>query len=248
MARKRHLRNAPLREALIDIQFDERLTVSAIDRFVASVSNQYPKRVDVFETVFGIHVDGSPSEVETSRSAIGRRLEADNRPYVVQCRMTGFTVSRLSPYGMWDELRTEASELWDQFQAEVGRLEVNRIAVRYVNEINVPLPMVDFGEYFVCPPQVPEGLPQAMGGFLTRVVVPDDEHNCISVVTQAMDGPPLEGRTGASITVLLDIDVFRQGRLDPVRGDMWMRLDQLREQKNRMFFGHLTEKTVEMYE
>lgn len=51
-----------------------------------------------------------------------------------------------------------------------------------------------------------------------------------------------------SITVLLDIDVFKAVSLDPSDSQgLWQQLDDLRDQKNRMFFAHVTEKAVEMF-
>ncbi|WP_206999822.1 hypothetical protein [Trinickia mobilis] len=92
-------------------------------------------------------------------------------------------------------------------------------------------------------------MPQAVSGFLTRVIVPDETAKCTSVVTQAFEGPPSESPSGSSIMVILDIDVFRVTRIDDLAADdIWSGLDVLRDQKNRMFFEHLTEKTVEMYE
>jgi uncharacterized protein (TIGR04255 family) len=121
--------------------------------------------------------------------------------------------------------------------------------VRYINEIKLPFPIIDFGEYLTCPPRVPDALPQGISGFLNRVIVPDEANKCVSIVTQAMEGQGPLVSEDASITILLDIDVFRTVR---IQGDhfeeIWTGLDTLREQKNRMFFEHLTEKTVEMFE
>jgi uncharacterized protein (TIGR04255 family) len=78
--------------------------------------------------------------------------------------------------------------------------------------------------------------------------VPDDASNCTSIVTQALEDQPAIGNDGASITVLLDIDVFRMTRIENAdEAQVWGGLDELRLQKNRMFFEHLTEKTVEMF-
>jgi len=135
------------------------------------------------------------------------------------------------------------------FSRELGAVLVNRIAVRYINELRFPVPLRDFGEYLVSPPGVPDELPQGLLGFLTRVIIPDEANNCMTIVTQALEGPPSEGPAGATATVILDIDVFRAGTSDAPRSDeIWTALDTLRGQKNRVFFAHVTERTVEMYE
>jgi uncharacterized protein (TIGR04255 family) len=252
VARVRHLRNAPLREALIDIQFDP-VGLDAIDRFV-NTSSGYRFQTDLWQAHFELRFD--ESQLSTVRaipaghhtqSAVGRRLEsADGRPFVLQCRVSGFTLSRLSPYGEWAELHAEARRLWELFISQVGAVSVTRIAVRYINEIRLPVPVHDFEEYFVCPPRVPPTVPQIVSAFLSRVVMPDQRQNFTSIVTQATEGSAEERPT--DLSVILDIDIFRTGRYAGNSVEIWDGLGALRDQKNLMFFEHLTEKTVEMYE
>ena len=252
MARHReHLSKAPLREALIDIQFEPRVSLEAVDRFVTTLGEATRNVTDLWEASFGIEGDGDgrPPKTRMGQTVVGRRLELKHGPYVLQCRPAGFTLSRLSPYGEWIELRAEAQKLWIEFCRHIERVTVNRIAVRYINELRLPFPLVNFGVFLTCPPEVPGELPQGITGFLTRVMIPDEANNSMAVVTQALEGPPSESPTGASVTVLLDIDVFRHGAIEPLLGDaLWHGLDVLRLQKNRMFFAHVTEKTLEMYE
>jgi len=247
MAAQRHLSKAPAREALIDIQFESSVSLDTIDRFTAAAERSFKRRTNLSEAFFGIRSDGSSTR--TGHSIIGRRLDSENPPHVLQCRETGFTFSRLSPYGEWGELRAEAKRWWDLFYSEIGPRTVTRIAVRYVNAITLPLPVGDFSEYLVCPPRLPAALPQAVSGFLQRVIVPDEISNCTSVITQVLEDKPAVGNDGSSITVLLDIDVFRMTHfVDSNIADVWTGLDELRMQKNRMFFEHLTEKAMEIFE
>lgn len=246
MARHRHLRNAPVREALIDLRFETPITLDAVDRYVSTIRPSYGATQDLWEAMFSI--DTSQVSTPSRRTAVGRRLQAADGQYVLQLRTSGFTLSRLSPYGKWDDLKSEASRLWGILVDQLGEFHIARAAVRYINEIKLQLPIAEFGDYLTCPPRLPEGVPQGLSSFLTRVVVPDAEANCVSVVTQALEGPPSEGPTGSAITVLLDIDVFRSGRCASGDDSIWQALSVLRDQKNRMFFGHLMERTVEMYE
>jgi uncharacterized protein (TIGR04255 family) len=69
----------------------------------------------------------------------------------------------------------------------------------------------------------------------------------VTIVTQALEGPPSGGGTGAFVTVLLDIDVFRTTQVASSDETIWSGLGALRDQKNRMFFEHITETTAELY-
>jgi uncharacterized protein (TIGR04255 family) len=245
VAAQRLLTNAPVKEALVDIRFEPALSLETIDQFVEVSKAQFPKKTDIWEALVGFHVGG---EASAKSSAVGRRLDSPDVPYVMQCRVGGFTFSRLSPYVTWTEFRAEARNWWQSFQRVAEPRVVTRVAVRYLNAIPLPLPMADFGDYFTCPPQIPRGLPQALSGFLQRVVIPDRETLSTAIVTQALEDQPVPAREASSVTVLLDIDVFRETQI-PGSGtdEIFASLDVLRDQKNRMFFEHLTEKTVEMF-
>lgn len=252
MARPReHLARAPLREALIDLQFERRLALEAIHSFERTLAGDVTQATDIWETQFGFEgpTPDRPPQSHARHAAIGRRLEFKDGPYVLQCRVNGFTLSRLSPYGDWSELRSRAAGLWHGFAAHARVESVDRIAVRYINELKLPLPFGDFEEFLTSPPRVPNEMPQAITGFLTRQIIPDEAKNCMTIVTQALEEPPIEGPTGTTVTVILDIDVFRQAANEPaMSGRIWEALDVLRAQKNRAFFAYVTEKTVEMYE
>lgn len=247
MASQRKLKNAPVKEALIDIQFESSIELTHIDSIASHVRERYAKKSDIWQTVLGI--GQSAGEQNTAdNTLLGRRLESDDGRFVLLLRRNGLAVSRLAPYVDWDELRNEAKICWAALLENSELPSVSRIAVRYINEIKIPLPIADFDEFLTCPPTVPAALPQAISEFVTRVVIPDPDNQTVSIVTQALQRTPsfVEGKPVAP--VILDIDVFRIGVLPAAGGEIWALLDILRGQKNKMFFEHLTEKTVEMFQ
>lgn len=204
----------------------------------------------MWEALVGFKVDGKKASTDASRKVIGKRFDTDGAdPHVLQCRTGGFTFSRLSPYVEWGALRADALRLWEAFYKAVQPQTITRLAVRYINEIKIPLPIEKFGDYLVCPPQAPDSLPQALSGFMQRVIIPDEKTNSISIVNQLFEGNSEISDGKEVITVVLDIDVFRQVSIDTSRAnDIFAVLDVLREQKNKMFFEHLTEQAVEMFQ
>ena len=247
MASARQLKNAPVKEAVIDIQFDSSIELTHIDAIADRVREKYSRKSDIWQTVLGIgQSEGGQNAADNT--LLGRRLESEDGRFVLLMRRNGLTVSRLAPYVDWDELRNEAKTCWSALLAVSELPSVSRVAVRYINEIKIPLPIGDFDEFLTCPPTVPAALPQAISEFVTRVVIPDPDNQTVSIVTQALQAAPyfLEGKPVAP--VILDIDVFWVGGLPAAGGEIWGVLDILREQKNKMFFEHLTEKVLEMFQ
>ena len=246
MARQRHLNSAPIREALIDFQFDHPVTLDLIEEFSNFHSDKYPLKTDLWQSIIGIEVHGIDAKNNSKVDRLGKRLSSEQHSFILQVRKNGFTVSRLNPYKDWNELKSETLKLWNKFM-EIAKIDsVNRVAVRYINELKLPLPVMDFGDYLVCPPEVPKALPQAINGFMTRVVIPSEEDRSeVAVVTQALES---NSRDQSNISVILDIDIFKIWDI-PISGSLvWSCLDKLREKKNMIFFEHLQERTVELYE
>ena len=247
MKEPRHLNHAPLREALIDIRFDKLIALEKVRAFAAANASGYEKGKDIWQTSFGIRFDESQNSTAQSENiVVGLRLDSTSPPHVAQFLVNGFTFSRLHPYDSWQSLRDAGLGLWKLFSAQEGIETVTRIALRYINELKLPLPIRDFGDFLTVPPQVPANLPQGLSGFLQRVVIVNKPSNSTAIVTQALEDAPAPGYP-PSATVVLDIDVFRTDQLGIPVANLPAVLEELHQFKNEIFFEYVTEKALEMF-
>ena len=115
--------------------------------------------------------------------------------------------------------------------------------MRYINVMELSLPIPDFREFLEAPPELPSSLPQALSSFFSRIVFSDPETNAVGIFTQALEGVPAD-----RAPIVLDIDVFREMECKVQGEECWQVLDSLRGLKNRIFFGSITEQTAEMFE
>lgn len=247
MARRRFLRNAPIREAIIDVRITPTIDPSKLATLAEGLKQTFPKQDTLRQGTFGFEIASGELKPSTIESGVrGRLLASEDGKYVLQMRSDGFTFSRLPPYETWERMRQNAKPLWDTYVAAAGASTVSRIAVRYINVMPLPLPIGDFDEYLTAPPQVPAALPQELAGFFSRVIIVSRNIDALAVVTQA-----LEPQAEQKVPVILDIDVYREvpaaewSASDP---RIWDTLDQLREFKNQVFFECITEKTAELFE
>jgi len=101
---------------------------------------------------------------------------------------------------------------------------------------------VDLDEYLPAAPRIPPALPQAVGGFFSRVLLPLPEDNLKAIITQTLE------ETSAPIpSVILDIDVFQQITLHPSDPSWEKTFEKIRDWKNRIFFEYVNDKTVSLY-
>ena len=243
MALQKHLKNAPIIEALIDIQVKLPLSIDVthLKSISTSISQQYPSEMERMKGGFTFRLGRTAEASATDVSLYGYTYSSDDKKQILQVRLDGFTFSRLKPYEKWEHLRDEAYRLW-QLYVELAKPEaITRIALRYINRLEIPPSLKDLKEYITAPPLISPALPNALSSFLTRVVVPVPSVNAVAITTQALE-PVI---TGQDIPVILDIDVFMEGDFK-VNEDIWRNIDTLRDLKNKIFFESITETMAEL--
>lgn len=245
MARPRaHLRNAPIVEAVVDFRVlpHEDATADTFGHLESSIGTKYKQKspIRLIQGGFGFD-NGKLLNPAASQIDIGWRYQAETE--VAQFRADGFTFSKIEPYTTWGEVFSEGFRLWSVYLELANPRQVSRIAVRYINRMRLT-GVTETGRYLEAPPPLPAPIPQTIREFLTRVYVEDEKRNASVVIVQALE-PRVDPNT---ISLLLDIDVFREVDTypkDPALPDMF---EQLRQLKNEVFYASITEATAEMYE
>lgn len=242
-----HLPNAPITEALIDIRvkLPAVVTLETLSTFQDDIRARYPNRRErsSWQSQFEVAPGAIPRVHEPIGGIDGYLFVSPEGNQIVQARLDGFTFSRLKPYETWEQLRDEAKVLWNQYKALTRPIQILRIAVRYINRIEIPAPVVDLRRWFYTTPEVARALPQGLQEFFTRLVIPFDDPRATAIVTQTAvptDSPD-------AVPIILDIDVYREEPCAPDAGDLWKRFEQLREVKNRVFFESITTETKGLF-
>jgi uncharacterized protein (TIGR04255 family) len=220
--------NAPITEALLDIQVTRQglADFRALEPFCDAIAKSYPNRRfrKEFRAQFSVSDEGDA---------------------VAQARVNGFSFSRLRPYQDWERFRGEASRLWDLYLNMTAPDSIERIALRYINRLELPLPFGDFREYVRTAPDIAPGLPQSLSHFLMQLQIPSPAHDAIAIVTETMEAPVGDE---SRLPFILDIDAVRTGKLDPRDVALWDRFEKLHALKNEVFFQSITDKTKELFE
>ncbi len=249
MAILRHLPNAPITEALIDIHVEHRvgLSFAQLQGAFDNLDFGYYVKGPIAERTLGLKVslDGQPHHATMEASQIGLRLHSSDEKYVAQCRLGGFTLSRLPPYLDWQALVQETRRVWAVYCERLAPIHVTRVATRFINNLRLPLGRgVEFQAYLQKFADVPEEAPQALASFFQSFQLVDIPSDSFVNLTLALESVPQAGPA----PVILDIDAFAKRSLNPRNDELWDILEHLRVLKNQCFFGSLTEQAVELYE
>jgi uncharacterized protein (TIGR04255 family) len=239
-----HYENAPITEALIDIRVELPTALAGL-RVLESVHERvksgYPgKKKRLY--VQGQFSAGDQVGASATQTHTGFAFSSEDGKQIFQARLDGFTFSRLRPYGSWPELRDEGRRLWDIYREAVTPERVTRVAVRYINQIDIPLPAIDYKDYFRTTPEVSPALPQGLGGFFLQLQFPQTDFGGLLILTETAVPPP----SPETNSVVLDLDVFKEADMVPDE-EVWDLLEILRNRKNEFFEGCITDRTRALF-
>lgn len=240
------LKNAPIAEALLDIRLKlpKDFNINEFKSVGAQISDIFPKE-EVRKRIENT-IDFKDGEQTFTRNEKldGYRYISNDKTKIVQLRPDGFTYNKLKSYTNWEEFRDDAKKLWGKYINVVKPELIHRIALRYINNLNIPLHKSNLSEYLIAPPVVPQGLPTKINSFLNRIVIHDESIGSVAILTQALE-KVVENST--SLPILLDIDVYKIQQDGFNEEEIWNSLEILREFKNRIFFSSISDKLKEVY-
>lgn len=243
-----HFPNAPIVEALLDIRaaLPDSVDLEQLAKFQGMLGDKYPTKEIRSHWTGKLQVkqSGEPAVTQSSGGPLGYLFKSSDGLNVVQARKDGFTFSRLRPYEDWESLSGEARSLWAKYVKLASPSKVTRIAVRYINRIDIPLPVGDLKEYILTGPELVATLPQKLSTLFFRVAIMDDTSPAAAIITEAIDE---EHTRKDNLALIFDIDAVLRGSFPLSAEKLWPEFDKLRSFKNRIFFESLTEKGKELF-
>jgi len=241
-----NLPKAPITEALIDFRtkVKDGFDVNLFQSLHESIKDKYPEKRQQKKADVKVELKSQgPSVIRSSDAVNGYFFTSADKRQIFQVKLDGFTFNRLKPYENWELFREEAHRLW-QLYKEIASPDIIRVAVRYINRFNVPLPIKDFNEYLTAAPTVPPELPQGVMSFLSRVVIADPEIDATVTITQVLE----QMAEPTSVPIILDIDAYRLNRDRISEVEAWALLEKLHDFKNKVFFSSITNKAMELFQ
>ena len=248
MARQRHLKRAPITEALVDIRaaMPADVEASALDTVRALLKADLP----IAETQRGVYwqfrvESGQPTSPQTADLGVrGVVLRSEDGKRVAQFRLDGFTFNQLAPYPGWAQVIADARRYFDVYVKRVNPARMTRVAVRFINRMPSPSDVRRLRSRFLGVPEIPRGSPRDLVSYVQRTVTRDRRTGATVIVAQMLEAPDA---SGASVLVL-DIDSYVERDSGFDRDEIMRHLDQLRRIKNQVFFSFITERTAKEFE
>ncbi len=243
-------KNPPITEALWDVRvtLPEGFNYEEFELYYQEkLKDAYPiKEVSVqYET--SIEVKGLENPGTTVKGGPnGFFFKSSDGKRIIQFRTNGFTFNVLKPYSNWEEFTGEAQAHFSEYLKISNAIKIERLGLRYINRLDVPLPIKDLKEYILTLPQIAPGLPQTLDNFLMRVILPQEENLLNTGIVTVTVGKPKSQNT--ELPIIFDIDVYRNLGVTADKVDYVKIFEEFRAYKNDIFEKSLTRKMKSLFE
>jgi len=156
------------------------------------------------EVTFSNTSKGLEQQIQTSQRI---RFLTDDKKTFVQLGTRILSINQLQPYASWEEFKPKIKTAFDALAEIVEINNIERVGLRYVNRIDIPIPKsskIDMDEYFDFNPHVGKNLPQDYRKFIIGAQFPfkGGEDICKVLLTDTVPNKP------TSASFILDLDYF----------------------------------------
>lgn len=237
----RHYNKAPIREAIIDIRTEGSPSLAPTNFSKVTPPSGYKERQELMLGQVSGHLAAGQLTATAKQDPLGYAFVGGEGKHIAEFRVNGFTFHRLAPYQTWEQFRTEAKLLWDLYR-EVASQPINRFGLRYVNQLDLPMPIRDFRDFVRSYPEISTDLTQQLSGFFMQVHIPQQDLGAMLILNESLVPPS----SPDIVSVILDIDVFVQVLKPESDEDVWNTLELLRVRKNLIFEACITNNTREL--
>lgn len=243
-------KNAPITEAVFDIRVKEQSDrdVEKLQQVPQELRDSYPiqRKRNRYQSQFSFQAD-NPVQASTNSQLEGFIFsnKANNR--LVQFRINGFSYNALKPYDNWDNFSTEAIRLWQVYKNALGNFKIEAIALRYINRIELPLPIDSFADYLTYVPPIPDALPKILDRFFMQVEIPLENKRTNVILTETIEQVQKLNSNIERLPFLLDIECSRLLDQQIEEKEMIKWFNELRVIKNDIFESCITNKTRALF-
>ncbi len=238
------LTDPPITEAVIEIRFSPAVAIETLESLCGEFKSDFPEVKPVRQNTLSWQMKGQEIKSGPQESHLDHyRLSSSEGRETIQLKVDRFAFSFIGYYTDWKDFSQRAVDSWAKFANKIPVELITRLGVRFVNNLNLPQG-IDLNKYIANLPQVPEGVPAKMAGFLNQITMTNIEISAFGSITLALDRNRTNEKT---LPVIIDIDVFNLESI-PNQADLLnKKLIDLRNFKNQIFFSSLTENGLGLY-
>ena len=232
----------PITEAVIEIRFaaviDEALRRKASDRF----ADIYPVAAEQRLSEISVDLDHANVKIDTLPPTFRRSNRDENEILLINPQSLG--VSQLAVYPGWDHFFGRFERDWRIWKSIGGFNKLERVGMRFINRIDVPLVdnIARHEDYLTVQVQLPPEYLLTIG-YSLNARLPLHDIKSFANVNSGTTESPVPGHAA----FLLDIDILRAVDPPSKDGDIIDLLHAMRSEKNRLFESFIKDAARERF-
>ncbi|MEP7037612.1 MAG: TIGR04255 family protein [Acidobacteriota bacterium] len=231
-------------EALIEVYFSQTMNdFSVWSDFNNRIKKKYPTVEESIIPKAEIQVNQSgESHQRISPEKLYRFYQKD-KSKLVQANKDFISVHQLKPYSGYENFRAEAEKIINDYVSVTEPKMVNRIGMRYINQVMIPETNVELSRYFKFMPQIPEEVTDGINDVLLQIqFVPRNSNH--QIMTSLRSGnSSLENQ----VVFFLDIYDIIQLNNEIEIADILKSLDEAHNNIERVFEGFITDEARKLF-
>ncbi|MEI1374550.1 TIGR04255 family protein [Nostoc sp. UHCC 0926] len=247
---RRQYRNPPIAEAVCEFRFAPgqawNLTVPGL--FYEKIRDLYtgePQQQNLIVTEFKSGQIPANPDLTVTQGVTKLLFPSADATKLVGVGPDTLSIHSLRPYEGWDEFSHRIDQAF-QFYLEVAKpVGVTRIAIRYINQIAISVDeAVELSEYFSVYPQLPDGVPSKISGFVTRTESIYEDIPIRLAITLSDAGAP-----SGEVVFILDLEVSQTWIEKSLSlKEVLSNLHELKSREGQVFESLITDRTRELFD
>lgn len=244
------LSNAPIIEAVFDFKVElppGTDTGGLVAEAEKEFSDHYLKKSRIIRHSVEVKPEADESsQIGREQTVRGIRMGHLEENQLIQIHEEGFSFNRLEPYDSYDVYLPEVRRCWEIFAKLANPVRINMLTLRNINRVLIPKSNeneVSLSEYLKTVPRFPEIEGVKTTGFMSQTQLLQIDPELSASFTLASQ----PAQPGEMAPMILDIEAFKLGPIDLSDDEIWPTFDLLRDLKNRIFNGTLSEECLKPY-
>jgi uncharacterized protein (TIGR04255 family) len=239
---RRHYSNPPLIEALCQFQLkpSQAWDLAIPGLLYAEIKDEYPLRRQREAVEFLIR--GDLQAVRQSRPPQRMQFLSSDKRSLVQVGPDLLVINSLSPYPRWEVFRDRIIRAARSYREVLGGLDIETIALRYINRIEIGEPVALIEDYLLVMPHIPETIPQTFLGWAQTVDIPFEDRGTLRLKTGSQE----KGEGALAFILDLELTSFEvEPGTDEAKIFAWVEAAHSRIEE--VFEACITEKSRQLF-
>jgi uncharacterized protein (TIGR04255 family) len=173
------LKTPPLIEALCEFRFAENTTWDWVlpGQLYDKIKADFPERTQIQGVGFQVQASPSPKvkPIASVHPLPDRvQLKRADGSAMVQVGYNLLAINQLKPYPTWTEFVALIMRIYEEYQELVRNIELDRIGLRYINQLLIPDKITEIGDRITLAPALTGKLARPIHAFYQRYEIEQD--------------------------------------------------------------------------